>query len=226
MTRLAHCENVTSRREIVTFAQKAAAVGAGGICLRVDDALFHSFSDTDVSEIAKLNAVRCVSIEWTPPLPDFQVDREASVRFRAVIAGWLQWSASLGAKILEIRIAPTSCDPLPILVDHLLSMRFDAQHHAVRMAICVSGSHGSPSVSEFFGAMDRVNSPWVGLSLHIKGANGSDSLENSIERLTHRIALIRLDASATGRDLESVSKALQQCRQSCPVVGPLDSFSA
>ncbi len=228
MIRLAHCENATTLRDIETYSRRAAAAGLQGISLYVNDGFFRELNEAECEAIAKLDSVRNVSIEWANSLPDYQADRESVTQFRKQIAKWLQQTASLGARTLELSIqsdsSDSSCGLWPILVDHLLALRFDAQQCAVRLAFRLSHSATSLSASDAFAALDRVNSPWVGLALHWQDVNCAASIDHAIARHCHRVALIRFDAGASAHDLEPVSDAVRRTRLTIPVVYPLEFF--
>lgn len=230
MIRLAHCENATTPGDIETFSRRAAAAGLQGISLHVNDGFFRELNEADAAAISRLEAVRSVSIEWVDPLPDYQAERESATQFRKQVAKWLQQTASLGARTLELFTqsdsSNSSCDLLPILVDHLLALRFDAQRCAVSLAFRLSHGATPLSDSDAFAALDRVNSPWVGLAVHLQEANNAASIKHAIARLCHRVALIRLEASVTKRIQESVCDALRRLRVNIPIVCPLESFPA
>lgn len=230
MIRLAHCENATTLSDIESFARRAAAADAHGTSLQVKDSFLGNLTEAETEAIVRLDTVRSVSIDWVNPLPDYQSDRDLATQFRKQVGKWLRQTASLGARTFELSIQSDSsnspCDLLPILVDHLLALRFDAQRCAVSLAFRLSHGATPLSVSDAFAALDRVNSPWVGLAVHLQEANNAASIEHAIARLCHRVALIRLEASAAVQIQESVCDALRRSRLTIPVVCPLELFRA
>lgn len=228
MIRLAHCEKAGTRSDIETFVRKAAAVGAQGTSLQINDDFLRTLSSSDGEAIAKLDSIRSISLNWKNSPADFQLDREAATRFRIQVAHWLHQAASLGARTLALDIESCSsdpaCDQWSILVDHLLSLRFEAQRYAVRLALRLSRGSTPFSVSDAFAAMDRINSPWVGLAASWQDLGDGMTFEHSMARLSHRIALIRFDERATAKYLEPMRDALRRTRQNVPVLCPLDFF--
>lgn len=117
-------------------------------------------------------------------------------------------------------------------VESLLALRFEAQQRGVHIACAIRDTRFLPSPTEARAFIDRVNSPFVGLSLDLGSLLAFGYPEDWIASLGHRVCHVYLTDQCLGKpampcgigegdvDWPAVGEALRAARYSGPLTLP------
>jgi hexulose-6-phosphate isomerase len=93
-------------------------------------------------------------------------------------------------------------DAYSLTLEALLELRFEAERQAVRLAPLACRNRFLLSPLETRDLIDRINSPWVGAGLDVGDLLPLGSPADWIVSLGHRLAHVRIGASAHGQNAE------------------------